>query len=135
MENQEKAQKLYEEGLKEYENENYEKALKLFWEAAELGHVEAMIYLGEIYRDGKIVEQDGKAAIYWFEKFTDKRFEFDFENETLTYDINAIDGIEKEVLAAMKAMSEMYRDGNGVKQDERESRFWIEEAKKIDSSI
>mgnify|MGYP001768949990 FL=1 len=48
--------------------QNYNKAMKCFMDAAELGHGDAQHKLGDCYYEGKGVEENPEKAIEWYEK-------------------------------------------------------------------
>lgn len=62
------AEKLYEDGNKYYENNEYEKAKKMFLKAASIGNAEAEYWLGVMYYNGKGVKEDTEKANEWFQK-------------------------------------------------------------------
>ena len=59
-------QKDTNKGIAAYEDGDYEKAVKLFHQAAEQGHVSAQYNLGLMYAKGEGVAQNHKKAIKWW---------------------------------------------------------------------
>jgi uncharacterized protein YwqG len=60
---------IYNEGCMAYKVEDYKSALECFTKAAELGHVDAIIRLGNAYSyDSNLCEVDIEKAMAWYEK-------------------------------------------------------------------
>ena len=60
------AQSIYESAVYAYEIKDINKALLLFKQAGELGHLEAQNRLANFYLSGDIVSQDYEEAMKWF---------------------------------------------------------------------
>ena len=58
----------YQDGKRAYLQGDYTTALKKFEPLAESGHTESQHYLGVIYKEGRGVTKDAKAAIKWYLK-------------------------------------------------------------------
>ena len=63
-----RAMKLFQNGMKAYEADNYTKALSCFKQAAEQGYAEAQFKYGQMYYNGEGVEKDDAEAMSWFQK-------------------------------------------------------------------
>lgn len=79
---------------------NYNKALECFKKAAELGVSHAMNYLGLIYEDGEIVEQNYRIAVDWFYR----AIQADSGNAHAAYNLGRMyyngTGVEKDMTKA-----------------------------------
>ena len=51
---------------------DFEKAVKLYEEAAKLGNTDAMLNLGVLHEYGLVFKQDKKEAVKWYEKAAEK---------------------------------------------------------------
>ncbi|WP_438480659.1 tetratricopeptide repeat protein [Oleiharenicola lentus] len=60
--------RLFAEGFKEYQAQNFGQALKLFTQAAALGNSTAMLNLGVMHEQGQATEKNLEQAVAWFEK-------------------------------------------------------------------
>jgi len=58
----------FERGLAAYNRLDMQNAYKEFGPLAEMGHVEAQVYLGWMYARGEWVQKDHKLALHWFNK-------------------------------------------------------------------
>ena len=74
-----------------------------------MGNTTAMVNIGNFYRDGLGVEQDGAKAIEWYEK--------------------AVEAGDSKVYSLI---GYMYYEGNGVEQDSEKGMEWYE---KYDEAI
>ncbi len=61
------AEQLLTAGHRALENKDFETALRAFSQAAELGDLEAMIFVGVIHENGLGVSQDVSEAIRWYQ--------------------------------------------------------------------
>ena len=66
---------VYSEALAFRDAKEYDKALPLMIEAAELGNVQAMSILGSMYLLGQGVKEDGALAVMWLQKAIDGGYE------------------------------------------------------------
>ena len=64
--------KEYAEGEKAYNDKDYAKAYEWWKKAADKGHVNAMYWLGSLYKNGQGVTRDYAKAREWFAKAADK---------------------------------------------------------------
>ena len=62
------ADDLFQDGYAEYQNGNYEKAIKWFRKAADKGHAAAQNYLGKMYSKGEGVDKNFEEAYNWYIK-------------------------------------------------------------------
>ena len=53
------------------EAEEYAAAMEWYKKAADLGHATAMVMIGNMYRNGDGVKEDGALALAWVEKAAD----------------------------------------------------------------
>jgi len=65
----------YGEALEYHRAKDYEKALPLMVEAAELGNTQAMSVLGSMYLLGQGVTEDGQLAVKWLQNAIDGGFD------------------------------------------------------------
>ncbi|MBQ8374477.1 MAG: SEL1-like repeat protein [Clostridia bacterium] len=79
---------------------NKRKAFEYFRQSAELGHSDAMNYLGIYYRSGEFVSTDKRMAATWFSK--------------------ALDANEKNPFPAYN-LALMYHNGEGIPQDKEKA--------------
>ncbi len=63
-----KADDLYLEGKKHYDNKEFFKAAPLMKKAAEMGHPEAQMHLGKLYYNGWGIKHDHHKALEWHKK-------------------------------------------------------------------
>ncbi len=63
----------YQDGKRAYLQRDYATALKKFEPLAESGHAESQHYLGVIYKEGRGVAKDAKAAIKWYLKAAEQQ--------------------------------------------------------------
>lgn len=83
---------------------NYNKAMRYFQEAAELGFSEAMNYLGIIYENGEIVAQNYNQAFEWFFRAV----QADPKNANATFNL-----------------ARMYYEGKGVERNMVQAHRWF----------
>ncbi|MGA8025790.1 MAG: serine/threonine-protein kinase [Bryobacteraceae bacterium] len=100
-----RARELYNAGLAKRREGRLAEAAVLFRQAAELGDSSAMTELGESYRDGEGVEQNGEAALRWLQRAADAG--------------NS---------SGMVSLGAMYLLGEGVEQNDDEAKRWFEKA-------
>ncbi len=63
---------LYEDGMEEYNDGEFEDALEKFEKAAKKNNSKAMLMLGSMYKDGKGVTQSYDNSIIWYERAEQK---------------------------------------------------------------
>lgn len=96
----------YDEGLKAYQNGNYEIALLEFSPIAEQGDARAQFHLGLMYNNGRGVQKDDKTAAKWHQQ-----------------------AAEQGNADSQNHLGVMHRMGHGVPLDYKESiRFWRQAA-------
>lgn len=88
------ASELNEQSKKLIEKQEFDKAIPILKQAAELGNAESQYNLGYCYRAGAGIEQNTDKAIYWFSKSADLAFN---------------DGLYQMMMA--------YGNGDGVEQN------------------
>lgn len=89
-------------------NKNYqdtETTISLYQKAAELGHIKAMLALGEKYIEGKHVPKNTEEALLWYRK-----------------------AAEAGDIKAMVALGEIYVEGKYVPKDTKEGLLWYRKA-------
>ncbi len=92
------ADKLYEEGKKLYDAENYAAAYPKLKAAAEKGHKKAQYRLGRCYEKGRGTAENDKLAFQWYEKSANQGF-----------------------AKAQYQLGKCYKDGEGVKKDKKKA--------------
>jgi TPR repeat protein len=92
------ADKLYEEGKKFYDAQNYTAAFPKLKAAAEKGHKKAQYRLGRCYEKGRGTEENDKTAAEWYGK-------------------SAAQGYAK----AQYQLGKCYKDGDGVAKDKKKA--------------
>ena len=101
------AESLYEKGVQYYDGKGVpvdkEKALLLFEQAAQQGHVEAQVIVGSLYERGDGTDVDYQKALYWYEKAAEQ-------------------GHDHGVVAC----ASMYREGKGTPVDLEKARYWAD---------
>ena len=102
---------------------NIKEALKLYKQAADKGHVEAMFTLGKIYETGNGVAKDLKEALKWYEK-ADKhghsRAKDKIDNILKCLEESSAKGNAD----ATFTLGEIYETGNGVAEDLEVALKW-----------
>lgn len=99
------ADKLYEEGKKLYDAQNYAAAFPKLKAAAEKGHKKAQYRLGRCYDKGRGTQENEKLAFQWYEK-------------------SAAQGYAK----AQYELGDCYKDGDGVAKDRKKAVEWFKKA-------
>ena len=99
------ADKLYEEGKKLYDAEQYDKAVPKLQAAADKGHKKAQYRLGRCYDKGYGVKEDNKKAFEFYQK-----------------------SAKQEYAKAMYHLGRCYLKGKGVAANEDEARKWLKRA-------
>ena len=99
------ADKLYDEGKKLYDAEQYDKAVPMLQAAAEKGHKKAQYRLGRCYDKGNGVKEDNKKAYEWYMK-----------------------AAKQDYAKGMYQVGRCYLKGKGVAANEDEARKWLKRA-------
>lgn len=102
------AQAEFETGVECESNEQLAEAVTHYRNAAELGHFNACLKLGEMYVKGRAVTQDPQQAALWFRKI--------------------VEAAERGEREAQVTLGCMYRDGLGVTQDYAHAMDWWKRA-------
>lgn len=95
----------FDDGLRAYQNKQFETALRVWSELAEQGDARAQYAIGTIYRTGRGVAQDYAEALKWYRKAADQGY-----------------------ARAQTALAWMYRNGQGVAKDSSEALSWYRKA-------
>ena len=126
------------EGVAALQKGDYVAALKELTPEAERGNAEAQLYLGDIYDNGKGVEQDAVAAFKWNQMAANQGNHKAEENLGLSYLKGR--GVAKDATAAMKwletaanggnasaqyQIASMYNKGEGVAQNSALAMQWL----------
>ena len=122
-------------------NKEYEKAVKLYKEAAEQGNVRAQYNLGLCYENGNGVEQSYTEAVRWYRKAAEQGDAEAQYNLGVSYDHG--NGVEQSYEEAHKWYKEaaeqgyavayanlgcLYEEGNGVSKDYNKALEFYNEA-------
>ena len=92
-------------GLAAHAAGNYKQAVKLFRQAAEQGDARAQYNLGQMYRKGEGVAQDGKQMVKWWRK-----------------------AAEQGDADAQLGLGVMYNNGHSVVKDYKQAAKWFHQA-------
>ena len=137
------AEKLYSEGKKLYDAEQYEQAFPKLKAAAEKGHKKAQYRVGLCYDKGRGVTEDDAKAVAWYQKAVDQGY------AKAQYQLGKCykngEGIAKDekkavelfMLAAKQdngdaqyQLAKCYLKGKGVAKDEAKAKSWLKKAVK-----
>lgn len=137
------AEKLYSEGKKLYDAEQYEQAFPKLKAAAEKGHKKAQYRVGLCYDKGRGVTEDDAKAVAWYQKAVDQGY------AKAQYQLGKCykngEGIAKDekkavelfMLAAKQdngdaqyQLAKCYLKGKGVAKDEAKAKAWLKKAVK-----
>lgn len=137
------AEKLYSEGKKLYDAEQYEQAFPKLKAAAEKGHKKAQYRVGLCYDKGRGVTEDDAKAVAWYQKAVDQGY------AKAQYQLGKCykngEGIAKDekkavelfLLAAKQdngdaqyQLAKCYLKGKGVAKDEAKAKSWLKKAVK-----
>lgn len=139
------------QALKSYKQADYQKALRIFLQLAEAGHVEAQYFLGKIYFDGNGITKNLNSAKYWFQKASDAGHPWSSyylgaiyldsgENEqgkkwlelaikTGIKKVDALHLLKRDRTAKeMYDIGVLYIYGDGVRRDSLEAEKWFQKA-------
>lgn len=134
---------IYEAAQAAYQSQNYEKALRLFEQAAQKGHIRAQYQCGEMYSHEKGIKPDHEKALNWYLKAAQQG---DADAQQCCGNIffygwgtakdlsKALQWYQKAAqqgkVSAQVRCGEMYHSGQGTAKDETRSLYWYEEAAK-----
>lgn len=137
------AEKLYSEGKKLYDAEQYEQAFPKLKAAADKGHKKAQYRVGLCYDKGRGVTEDDAKAVAWYQKAVDQGY------AKAQYQLGKCykngEGIAKDekkavelfMLAAKQdngdaqyQLAKCYLKGKGVAKDEAKAKSWLKKAVK-----
>ena len=62
------ADEAFKRGEKAYEDQNFTEAMRWYRVAADQGHAQGQVHVGNLYTDGEGVKQDYAEALGWFRK-------------------------------------------------------------------
>ncbi len=95
----------FKRGEKAYEEQNLTEAMRWYKTAADQGHAQAQLHVGNLYTDGEGVTQDYEEALRWFRKAAEQG-----DNE------------------ALNNIGWFYLSGWGVSQDYGQAMEWFQKA-------
>ena len=128
---------LYDQGLANEKNEDYEHALQFYEQAAEQGDDRAECRIGHIYRFGRGVTKNYEKALYWYNRAAEKGNALAQSNLGSMYRFGQ--GVAKDYAAAIEwyklsakqnneyaqqNLGSMYRFGEGVSRDAEAAIYW-----------
>ena len=135
------ANELNSEGLRYYNSQNYEEAVKWWFKAAEHGHDYAQFNLGCCYCNGEGVSQNYEEAVKWFRKAAEQGQDaaqcklgccyFDGEGVSQNYEEAAKwfrKAAEQGHAIAQYNLGELFYSGRGVPQNDQKAREWWQKA-------
>lgn len=105
-------EKLNEQSLRFIENQEFDKAIPLLKQAAELGNAESQYNLGYCYRAGAGIDQNTEKAIYWFSKSADQGFNDGLYQMMMAYGNG--DGVEQNYNKAYEYGLKCAENGDGT---------------------
>ena len=135
------AEESFKRGEKAYEDQNYTEAMRWYRAAADQGHAQAQLHVGNLYTDGEGVTRDHEEALRWFRKAADQG-----DNEALNnigwfylsgWGISQDYGLAMEWFrkaadkgneVAQRNIAMMYLQGMGVTADKDEAIRWFKKA-------
>ena len=137
------AEKLYSEGKKLYDAEQYEQAFPKLKAAADKGHKKAQYRVGLCYDKGRGVTEDDAKAVAWYQKAVDQGY------AKAQYQLGKCykngEGIAKDEKKAVELfmqaakqdngdaqyqLAKCYLKGKGVAKDEAKAKAWLKKAVK-----
>lgn len=135
------ADEAFKRGEKEYEEQNFTEAMRWYRVAANQGHAQGQVHVGNLYADGEGVAQDYAEALSWFRKAADQGDHEALNNigwfylsgwgvpqdykQALEWFRKAAD---KGNEVAERNIAMMYLQGMGVKEDKAEAIRWFKKA-------
>lgn len=124
-------------GISAYKNKDYNKAIEIWEDLAERGHVQAMTNLGNLYLKGLGVKLDTATAFYWYKMAAKRNYpqaEFalglffaakkNYKDANYWYGRAAV----QEFAAAQNNLGRHYKEGLGVEKNLKESLYWYNRA-------
>ena len=135
------ANELNSEGLRYYNSQNYEEAVKWWFKAAEQGHDYAKFNLGCCYYNGEGVSQNYEEAAKWYRKAAEQGHAIaqcelgvcyecgygvsqNFKEAVRLYHLAA----EQGLATAQYNLGELFYFGRGVPQNDQKAREWWQKA-------
>ncbi|WP_165768306.1 tetratricopeptide repeat protein [Hymenobacter amundsenii] len=124
-----------------YSSKYIKRASILLHQAAELGNISAMNFLGLLYGDGWGVAKDYTQAVFWLQKAAAARHPLAIYNLAVAYD-NGL-GVDKShykafqlfleaanlsYVVAMHPLGSMYEQGTGTEKNYVRARYWYKKA-------
>ncbi|EGB11607.1 hypothetical protein AURANDRAFT_21497, partial [Aureococcus anophagefferens] len=131
------AAKGYEDAIENLARLDARKAAKIYRRAAELGDVDAMVFLGEMYREGLGVKLDKKKAMKLYRTAADRGDAVAQSNlgDFLRREKKLEEAFRYYALAADQGYTEAennlgcsYMEGDGTEVDPGKARYWFERA-------
>ena len=135
------ADKLYEEGKKLYDAQNYTAAFPKLKAAAEKGHKKAQYRLGRCYDKGRGTQENDQLAFQWYEKSANQGY------AKAQYQLGDCykdgDGVQKDRKKAVElfkkaaaqenadaefALGKAYLKGKGIAADKAQAKKWLSRA-------
>ena len=135
------AEKLFEQGLAYYANNQNEDAVRFFRQAADQGHVRAQVYLGISYQYGFGVDKNPDEAMRWYRTAAEQGSAEEQSILAARYDNG--DCVQRDVREAAKwwrkaaeqgyapaqyYLGNCYWYGRGVRKNRAEARKWYQKA-------
>ena len=132
----------YASGIRDEEAKDNSQAVYWYQQAAKQGNAAAQLYLGEMYYEGRGVQQDDSQAAYWVQQAAKKE---GFFNAQLTLGSMYLDGrgvprddcralhlyqqaAEPGLPKAQFNVGKMYEEGRCVPQDDHQAVHWYQQA-------
>ena len=106
------ASELNEQSNKLIEKQEFDKAIPILKQAAELGNAESQYNLGYCYRAGAGIDQNTEKAIYWFSKSADQGFNDGLYQMMMAYGNG--DGVEQNYNKAYEYGLKCAENGDGT---------------------
>ena len=135
------ADEAFKRGEKAYEEQNLTEAMRWYRLAADQGHAQAQVHVGNLYTDGEGVTQDHAEALRWFKKAAEQGDHEALNNigwfylsgwgvpqdykQALEWFRKAAD---KGNEVAERNIAMMYLQGMGVTADKNEAIRWFKKA-------
>lgn len=136
--NFEQAEISFNQGLNEFDNENYSEAVKWFKKSAEQGNAGAQFHLGNCYKHGVGVSKDSLEAIKWFRKSAEQGDDFaqTYLGKYYYFDggdtLEAVKWFKKSAkqgnAEAQYYLGNCYYEGIGVSKDALEAIIWYKKS-------
>lgn len=146
--NKNSPKKLYDQGMKHHDKEQYSKALQCFEQAAEAGNRDAMYMLVFYYADGHGVEKNMETSIRWLQGaaqqghavaqdilgtyyYKGERLPQDYEKAVYWYELSAAQGNK----TGLSNAAHMHEHGLGTKQDYKKAVDFYTKSVSAGSSV